>query len=71
MQFNGGNAGRRIVVGKGKSFAARSRTAIQDICSMADEGSDELRGFVLDHDLAGEESLSFCDLPGLDVPRGS
>ncbi len=53
MKFDGGDCGGGIVVGDGERLAAGSGAAVEDVCSGADEGGDELRGFVLDDDFGG------------------
>ena len=64
MKFDGGDRGCGVVVGDGERFAAGGGAAVEDVgCFFAevgaDEGGDELRGFVLDDDLAGAEGLRF------------
>jgi hypothetical protein len=70
------DCGLRIVISNGQRLAAGRGAAVEDAGFFAlrifgaDEGGDELRGFVLNDDLAGAEGLSFRDVAGLDAAGG-
>ncbi len=72
MKFDGGDCGVGIAVCDGQRLATGSGAAVEDTrlfardCAsrkiMPDERRDELRGFVLDDDLAGEKCGSLRDV---------
>ncbi|SRR5579864_7165234 len=67
MKFYGRDRGSGVAVGEGERLTARSGTAVENAASLfenarADERRDELRGFVLDDDLAVAEGLGFRDV---------
>src|SRR5579859_1912434 len=70
VQFDGGNLGLGILVGDGESLASGSGTAVQDARTMADQGGNQLRGFVLNDDAAFAEGSSFGDISGLHAASG-
>src|ERR1035437_4255340 len=70
MKFDGSDCGFRIAVCNGQGLAAGSGTAVENVGSVAHESGDELRGFVLDDDLAGAECLGFRNVSRLDTVGG-
>ena len=75
MKFDGGDGGWRVGVGDGERLAAGGGAAVEDAGASfqnvrAYEGGDELRGFVLDDDLAGAACLSVCDVSCLNAAGG-
>src|SRR5208283_1162217 len=66
------DGGLGIVISDGQRLAAGGGTAVENAGLFAesigvDKGCDELRGFVLNDDLAGAESLGVRDVAGLNA----
>ncbi len=74
MKFGRGDGGVRILVGDGQSLAAGSGAAVEDARSLgerlAEQGSYQLRGFVLNDDRAGAKGAGFRDVSGVDGASG-
>src|SRR5438552_18170206 len=70
MKFNCGDCGGRVLNGYREGLATRSGAAVENARSVTHECGDELRGFVLNDDLAGAECLRSCDVSCLDAASG-
>ena len=52
MELDGRNIRVRIAIGDRRSFSSWSRTAVENVRAVADQGRDELRGFILNDTVA-------------------